>query len=272
MMDQSLIAQAAQLLKNAHHVAVFTGAGVSAESGIATFRDAQTGLWSKFDPQKLASEEGFLSDPGLVWRWYMERLHGVQQKAQPNPGHWAIAQLERLLPRLTLITQNVDNLHERAGSNNVIHLHGSITRFRCHECHAEHALQPGDQSASMPPLCAYCSNWVRPDVVWFGEMLPTDAVDAAWQAAHECDVMLVVGTSGIVYPAAQLPWAVHEGGGTIIDVNPDFGVIAGYADLFLQGAGGKILPQIVQLIESASDNAPANCAPVAPSGAGHESR
>lgn len=244
-MKTDLIKRAADHLCTAQHVVVFTGAGISAESGIATFRDAQTGLWSKFDPQKLASQEGFLADPGLVWRWYMERLHAAQQKAQPNPGHVALAQLENLVPQLTLITQNVDNLHERAGSSNVIHLHGSITRFRCNECYGQHTLQAADQEAALPPSCVHCGNWVRPDVVWFGEMLPTAEVDAAWRAAETCDVMLVVGTSGIVYPAAQLPWIVRERGGTVIDVNPEFGVVAGYADLFLQGAGGEVLPQVV---------------------------
>ena len=254
-MDNTLLARAAQLLHNAANVAVLTGAGVSAESGIATFRDAQTGLWSKFDPEKLASQHGFRTDPGLVWRWYMARLHAVLEDAEPNPGHLALAQLAEMVPQFTLITQNVDNLHEQAGSQNVLHLHGSVTHFRCNACDAEHKLQPAERTAEMPPNCVNCNDLVRPDVVWFGEMLPADAIEVAWQAAEACDVMLVVGTSGLVTPAAHLPLLAQERGAAIIDVNPDYDAIAGYADLFLQGGAGLVLPQLIDAIAELSGNA-----------------
>ncbi len=254
-MDNTLFSHAAQLLHNATNVAVLTGAGVSAESGIATFRDAQTGLWSKFDPEKLASQHGFRADPGLVWRWYMERLHAVLEDAEPNSGHLALAQLAAMVPQFTLITQNVDNLHEQAGSQNVLHLHGSITLFRCNACAAEHKLQPAERTAEMPPNCVDCNDLIRPDVVWFGEMLPTDVIEVAWQAAEVCDVMLVVGTSGLVTPAAHLPLLAQERGAAIIDVNPDYDAIAGYADLFLQGGAGLVLPQLIDAIVELSGNA-----------------
>ncbi len=245
-MDETTpIAAAAQILCRASRVACLTGAGVSAESGVPTFRDAQTGLWAQFDPEELASPAGFQRNPGLVWRWYMSRLAMVEQ-AQPNPGHQALAQLERILPHFVLITQNVDDLHERAGSQRVIHLHGSITRFRCSQCGAPYQLQPQDREREMPPVCRLCNGWIRPDVVWFGEPLPTEALIQAWDEAGQCDVMLVVGTSGVVYPAAQLPVVAREHGAAIIDVNPEKGPTADLADIFLQGPSGVILPQLVE--------------------------
>jgi len=169
---QEEVERAAALLKDARSIFVLTGAGVSAESGIPTFRDAQTGLWARFDPMTLASPEGFAADPGLVWRWYMSRLDAVAQ-ARPNPGHVALAQLEKIRGNgVAIFTQNVDDLHERAGSRAVHHLHGRITRFRCHECASEHDLTEEEKRAGQPPSCSRCRGLVRPDVVWFGEMLP----------------------------------------------------------------------------------------------------
>lgn len=249
-MKNEQIHQAAELIANAQHVACLTGAGVSAESGVPTFREAQTGHWSRFDPQRLASQAGFAADPGLVWRWYMDRLQSVSERAQPNAGHMALAQLAALVPRFTLITQNVDDLHERAGSQDVIHLHGSIGRFRCNECQREHMLQTEERTADMPPACSACGGPVRPDVVWFGEMLPSGPVDAAWEAASSCGVMLVVGTSGIVYPAAQLPYLASEAGATVIDVNPEAGALAEITDLFLQGPSGEVLPQVMETVSA----------------------
>lgn len=218
--------------------------GVSAESGVATFRDAQTGLWSKFDPHQLASQAGFAEDPGLVWRWYMDRLQQVQ-RVQPNPGHITLARLERVTPAFTLFTQNVDDLHERAGSQAVLHLHGTINRFHCNVCAVEHLLQVEERQQPLPPRCIHCGGPVRPSVVWFGELLPGNVLERAWQAAATCDVMLVVGTSGVVYPAAQLPYAAKEQGATIIDVNPEPTPISAIADLFLQGFSGQVLPQLI---------------------------
>ena len=236
--------QAASLLKRATRVACLTGAGASAESGVATFRDAQTGLWSKFDPQQLASQEGFAADPGLVWRWYMDRLATVDAVA-PNPGHYALAALEARIPDFTLITQNVDDLHERAGSRRVLHLHGTIAHFRCNRCDAPYLLRDADRTAEQPPTCPHCGDLVRPAVVWFGELLPGDVLEQAWAAAEQCDVMLVVGTSGVVYPAAQLPQVAQQAGAAIIAVNPEPTPITQRADLFLAGMSGQVLPQVL---------------------------
>lgn len=245
MTERQQITQAGQILAQAKRIVCLTGAGVSAESGVATFRDAQTGLWSKFDPQRLASQAGFAADPGLVWRWYMERLRMVEEAA-PNPGHLALARLEIQAPSFTLITQNVDNLHERAGSQQVFHIHGRINHFRCNYCRAAHKLHLSERTQERPPTCAVCGDQVRPDVVWFGEALPVDVVDIAWRAAEQCDVMLVVGTSGVVYPVAELPTVAKQAGAVVIDINPECTPISALADLFLQGAGGVILPQVLR--------------------------
>ena len=244
MRDEHALLRAAELLNRARTVVCLTGAGVSAESGVATFRDAQTGLWSRFDLRQLASQAGFAQDPALVWRWYMERLQTVEQ-ATPNPGHRALADLESLLPLFVLFTQNVDDLHERAGSQAVHHLHGTLTRFCCNKCATEHPLATAERSAAEPPHCRLCGGLVRPAVIWFGEYLPAALLAEARQAASTCDVLLVVGTSGIVYPAAELPQLTQSRGGAVIDVNPTAGPIAELADVVLQGAGGHLLPRLV---------------------------
>ena len=240
-------AKAAQLLSAASAVVCLTGAGVSAESGVPTFRDAQTGLWSRFDAEELASPQSFEQDPGLVWRWYMWRLD-LLEAASPNAGHTALAQLAGLCERFLLVTQNVDDLHEQAGSTDVIHLHGSLLRFRCRGCAQPHHLTEEQRRADSPPVCAACGELVRPDVIWFGEGLPWQAVEAAAEAAHSCELMLVVGTSGLVYPAAQLPFIAKRAGATVIDVNPEPGPISSIADLFMQGKSGEILPALARAV------------------------
>lgn len=213
-----------QQLQEAQHVVVFTGAGASAESGIPTFRDALTGLWERFDPAQLATSEAFRADPSLCWGWYEWRRHKVL-RAQPNGAHFAIAELANHVPRLTVVTQNVDDLHERAGSQNVIHLHGSLHSPRCIDCGKAYTLPltsdalPVDGSRIEPPRCSACSGYVRPGVVWFGEMLPEDAWSAALAAAQECDVFLSIGTSGVVYPAAELPLRALGRGVTVVHIN-----------------------------------------------------
>ena len=243
-MQAQQIAIAAQLLAAAQRVVCLTGAGVSAESGVATFRQAQTGLWARFDPMQLASQEGFAAAPGLVWRWYMDRLRTVEA-AQPNPAHRALAQLEQRLRSFTLVTQNVDDLHERAGSRSVLHLHGRINRFHCNRCNFEHALTAGERIAPLPPACVACGGPVRPSVVWFGEALPARILELAWREAERCNLMLVVGTSGVVYPAAQLPRLAEQSGARIIDINPERSPISEVADSYLQGAAGVLLPALV---------------------------
>ncbi len=237
--------QAVQLLARAQRVVCLTGAGVSAESGIATFRDAQTGLWSKFDPQQLASQAGFAANPGSVWRWYIRRLEMVEQ-AQPNSGHVALARLGPSFPSFTLFTQNIDNLHERAGSQAVLHVHGTINSFRCNVCAAKHILRPEDRAAEMPPACVHCGGLIRPDVVWFGEDLPRLTMARAWRATEICDVMLTVGTSGVVYPVAELPFQAQQYGATVIDMNLERTPISEIADVFVEGPSGETLPQLVE--------------------------
>lgn len=245
----SRIKEAALQLIEASTVTCLTGAGVSAESGISTFRDPQSGYWSQFDPEQLASQRGFKRDPGLVWRWYMERLVGSTINAQPNPGHIALAQLQNRLSNFTLITQNVDNLHEQAGSTNVIHLHGNISTFFCNSCRRDHILSDAERTDDLPPSCHHCGGMIRPGVVWFGEQLPRAEIEAAWSAAQASDVMLVVGTSGIVYPAAGLPSLAQEFGAVIIDINPERDALSSMAEIFLQGPSGEILPQILDEID-----------------------
>ena len=247
---EPLIAQAAKSLCEASAVVCLTGAGVSAESGVPTFRDAQSGLWSRFDAAELASPQGFERDPGLVWRWYMWRLQ-LLETASPNPGHIALAELSQTLVKYDLVTQNVDDLHEQAGSVDVVHLHGSLHRFRCRLCAHPHHLADSERGADGPPTCAACGDLVRPDVVWFGEGLPLDALKAASEAAHDSDVMLVAGTSGLVYPAAQLPLIARQAGATIIDINVERSPISDRADLFLRGKSGEVLPRLARAIQNA---------------------
>ncbi|MEM7124914.1 MAG: NAD-dependent deacylase [Chloroflexota bacterium] len=251
-MINHFVHESVEILAQANHVTCLTGAGVSAESGVATFRDPQSGHWSKFDPEQLASQTGFRRDPGLVWRWYMERLSAATRVARPNPGHIALAELARMVSAFTLITQNVDNLHEQAGSQDVIHLHGNISDFFCNGCRKTYALQEEERTAEMPPTCSHCGDMVRPGVVWFGEQLPAHEIHRAWEAAQTCDVMLVVGTSGIVYPAAHLPYLAQDRNATVIDVNPEEDALSAMADIHLAGPSGQILPQIVAVMKNSA--------------------
>lgn len=238
-------------LSRARRVVVFTGAGVSAESGIPTFRDDLTGLWARFDPERLATPEAFLADPELVWGWYEWRRARVGQ-VQPNPGHMTIARLEQHLPLVCVITQNVDDLHERAGSTRVLHLHGSIQSPRCHDCAQPMQIpladlkQLGDGQRMAPPSCDDCGGPARPGVVWFGESLPEQAWQRAWQEVQECDLLLSVGTSGAVYPAAQLPQLALEQGAVVVHVNPDPVTVRSERELSLVGRAGEILPRLLE--------------------------
>ncbi|GAB4520040.1 MAG: NAD-dependent deacylase [Anaerolineae bacterium] len=248
-MTEALIQQAADLLKNSQHLAVLTGAGVSKESGVPTFRDAQTGLWAQYDPQQLATAGAFQANPKLVWDWYEWRRARVRE-AKPNPGHLALAALERHLPAMTVITQNVDDLHEQAGSKNVIHLHGNIAQSKCfNDCRGHPTLidlttLTWDAEAG-PPKCPHCGAWVRPDVVWFGEMLPTLELNKAIHISTTCDVMLVIGTSGLVSPAADMPGYAKQYGAQVIEVNPDYTMITRLAHVKLEGPSGEMLPRVL---------------------------
>ena len=231
-----------QALRGARRVAVLTGAGISAESGIPTFRDAQTGLWAKYRPEELATPEAFERNPRLVWEWY-EWRRALVRGAHPNPGHAALARMQDRVAEFTLATQNVDGLHARAGSRSVIELHGNILRSKCS---AEGTLfESWPESDSVPPRCPACGAWLRPDVVWFGEMLPPGALESAMSAAGRCDVFFSIGTSALVQPAAQLPLTALDVGATVVEVNRDPTPLSPLASFSLHGAAGEILPRLV---------------------------
>jgi NAD-dependent deacetylase len=229
-------------LRDSSRTVVLTGSGISAESGVPTFREAQTGLWERFDPQELATPEAFARDPRLVWDWYAWRRKLVAE-ARPNPGHLAIAEMQHLVQNLTLVTQNVDGLHQRAGSRDVIELHGNIRRTKCP---VEGTTVDNYDESESPPLCPSCGAPLRPDVVWFGEMLPAEAIEAASEAALGADVFLSVGTSSLVYPAAGLPFEAVENGATLVEVNPETTPLTPRADYTLHGPAGDVLPRLVR--------------------------
>ncbi len=232
-----------QVLRDAGRVVALTGSGISAESGIPTFREAQTGLWERYEPQELATPEAFARDPRLVWEWY-EWRRDLVMRAEPNRGHEALAKLERRIPDFTLVTQNVDGLHERAGSRNLVELHGNILRSRCS---LEGAVVERDEhDDSVPPRCPRCDAYLRPDVVWFGEMLPTGALESASEAARGCDLFLSVGTSGLVYPAAGLPYEAIENGAVLAEINPNETPLTPNADYSLRGPAGEVLPELLR--------------------------
>ena len=236
-------AQAARALAGSRSLAMLTGAGISAESGVPTFRDAQTGLWARFDPLQLATPTAFANHPKLVWDWYAWRRELVA-KVEPNPAHDALVDIERRVPECLLITQNVDGLHRRAGSRKVVELHGNIGRVKCSRegTVVEHWDCAGDEV----PRCAGCGALLRPDVVWFEEMLPPEALAAAEAMARRCDLMLVVGTSAEVYPAAALPSIAKASGAVVIEINPNATALSATADYTLRGAAGNVLPTLVR--------------------------
>lgn len=229
-------------LRRAHHVVALTGAGISAESGVPTFREAQTGLWARYDPTELATPEAFLRDPALVWRWYAWR-RGLIAQASPNPGHRALAGFEDVFPKVTVLTQNVDGLHTQAGSTRVVELHGNIHRNLCFREGAP--VPPGAERPGEPPTCPRCGDYVRPGVVWFGEMLPTAVLQAAHQAAAECEVFFSIGTSSVVEPAASLPLFARDKGALVVEINPAATPLTPHADLSLRGPAGHILPALL---------------------------
>lgn len=231
-----------QKLRSAHHVAVLTGAGISAESGVPTFREAQTGLWAQYDPQELATPQAFRRNPRLVWEWYAWRRELVQQ-ARPNPGHIALVKLALAVPRFTLITQNVDGLHQRAGSQAVIALHGNIMETKCFD--RDHLVEKWPESEAVPPTCPTCGSLLRPNVVWFGENLPAAALQTAVSAAQSCDIFLTIGTSALVHPAASLPLLALEHGAVLVEINPQTTPLTRRATFTLTGAAGNLLPALL---------------------------
>lgn len=221
---------------------MLTGAGVSKESGIPTFREAQTGLWAQYDPMELATPQAFERNPKLVWEWYTWR-RGLVAAAAPNPGHLAIVEMAARASFFTLITQNVDGLHQRAGSEHVIELHGSIQRTKC----ARENILVEDWTADgqIPPLCPHCGGPLRPDVVWFGENLPAEPIENAWNAAETADVFFSVGTSGLVEPAASLPRIALSRDAIVVEINTVATTLTIDAHYAIQGASGEILPELI---------------------------
>ena len=241
---QSLILR----LQSAQHVTVMTGAGISAESGVPTFREAQTGLWAHFNPEDLATPEAFRRDPRLVWEWYAWRRELVSQ-VQPNPGHQALVEMEVHYPIFTLITQNVDGLHQRAGSGQrfpTIELHGNIQRTKCSR--ENRLVQDWGATDEVPPRCPNCGSLLRPDVVWFGETLPSNALDAAREAAQECEVFFSIGTSSLVEPAASLSFLAQQAGKCVIEINPNSTPLTLHASYVLNGPAGEVLPALVKAV------------------------
>ncbi|HET6348925.1 MAG TPA: NAD-dependent deacylase [Candidatus Krumholzibacteria bacterium] len=236
------VARAVVLLARARRVVVTTGAGMSKESGIPTFRDAQTGLWAKYDPETLATREGFRRNPSLVWNWYAGRRAIIEQ-ARPHEGHVALARIEPRFESFHLFTQNIDGLHVAAGSKNVIELHGSILRTKCFD--AGHPSREPLREAKTPPRCS-CGSFLRPDVVWFGEMLNPDHLDLAADTIEACDVLLVVGTSGLVYPAAGFAEAAVRAGVPVIEINPEPTPLSRLADVMILSGARTALMEMEQ--------------------------
>ena len=238
-------------LREAKSVAALTGAGVSAESGVATFRDPD-GLWAKFRPEELASMDGFLKNPNLVWEWYQAR-RDVIERVQPNAGHRALAEMqawyEERGARFTLITQNVDKLHQRAGSRDVVELHGNIVENYCSRCKRPHEYRyAAAPEVKEPPRCDYCGGMIRPAVVWFGEILPADALEEAASAAETCEVFFSIGTSAEVYPAAGLPVEAKRAGAFFIEINPNETALSRYADVYIAAPSGEVLPALFDAV------------------------
>jgi NAD-dependent deacetylase len=234
-----------EVLQSSRHVCVLTGSGISAESGVPTFREAQTGLWEKFDPHELATPEAFLRDPELVWKWYRWRRKLVTN-VQPNAGHRALVELASRMQAFTLITQNVDGLHQRAGSENVIEFHGNLFEDRCFAegCLVEDAT---DTDATVP-VCPGCGGHVRPGVVWFGEAISEQVQSAASTAAASCDLFLSVGTSSLVWPAAGLAETARVAGATVVEINPNSTPLSERSDFCLNGNAGVVLPELISCL------------------------
>lgn len=239
-MSRDPFESSARTLRKARHVVALTGAGISRESGLPTFREAGTGLWARYRPEELATPEAFARDPALVWRWYAWR-RSLVAAAEPNAAHHALVDLARRTPTFTLVTQNVDALHRRAGSTDVVELHGDVTRVHCAGCGM--TAPAGALPDDTPPQCD-CGSLLRPAVVWFGEQLPFEALERATMAAADADLFLVIGTSGLVYPAAGLSDIAARAGAAVISINPDPGSAPPGA-VQLTGSAAEVLPRLV---------------------------
>ncbi|UCD65202.1 MAG: NAD-dependent deacylase [Candidatus Zixiibacteriota bacterium] len=238
-----MVEEIAAIMANCGRCIVLTGAGISAESGVPTFR-GKDGLWGKFRAEELATMDAFLSNPAIVWEWYNWRRE-LMAKVEPNPGHLAITEMESLFDDFTLVTQNVDNLHRVAGTRNILELHGNIHHNKCVECNRSH-----DPKAQIDPdeipCCEHCGGKIRPDVVWYGEMLDSAIINAAFQQSERADIFFSVGTSAIVHPAASLPPIAKRSGATLVEVNVEETPISFLADFHVRGKSGEFLPRLVE--------------------------
>jgi NAD-dependent deacetylase len=247
--EDPAFAEVGELVRRARRLLVLTGAGISAESGIPTFRSGAGGLWGRHDPMVLATRQGFAADPERVWGWYAWR-RAQMRAVQPHAGHFALARYAEAVEQLTVVTQNIDDLHERAGSKDVVHLHGQIALARCIECErpyplAAHEGEADEDGPMAPPRCPECGDRVRPDVVWFGEPLPRVFYDLALQACANCELALVVGTSGMVQPAASLPGFARQHGATLVQINPEPTELDGSCHFNLTGPASTLLPALL---------------------------
>jgi len=233
-------------LKNCSKVVVLTGAGISAESGVPTFRGKE-GLWGKFKPEQLASMDAFMSSPKIVWEWYNWRRELIA-RVKPNAGHTALANLENMIDEFTLVTQNVDNLHELAGSKSILELHGNIYRNKCMDCSTLYE-DEGDIDPEQIPTCSLCNGKIRPDIVWFGEMLDPEIINAAFFKAEEAELFFVVGTSALVHPAATLPIVAKQHGAILVEINVERTALSDLVDFHFAGKSGQFLPKLVELLK-----------------------
>lgn len=230
-------------LRSAKTVSALTGAGVSAESGVPTFRDPG-GIWEQFRPEQLANFEAFISNPDFVWQWYQHRRE-IMQSVEPNPGHYALAQMEKFFPEFYLITQNIDNLHRRAGSKNITELHGNIERNYCINCRKYYNKISFEEKTVL--RCG-CGGLIRPDVVWFGELLPAEAMSFSEKCTQASDVFFTIGTSAEVYPAALLPLIAKKSGAYVVEINMKSTAISCDVDEVIQGKSGEILQELVNIL------------------------
>lgn len=242
---QSLIST----LRSAQRIIALTGAGISAESGIPTFRDPQSGLWAKYDPTQLATVEAFERHPKLVWDWYEWRRE-MCRRVKPNAGHYALAEMARRFPTWVIITQNIDGLHHLAGSPDVIELHGNLQRNKCSR--EGIVINRAEARAASEGMlaCPRCGAYLRPDVVWFDETLPRDALERAFREATQCDVFFSIGTSGLVEPAASLPRLAKRAGAFLVEINLEETPLSAIADVVLRGKAGEILPELARQLQS----------------------
>lgn len=233
------IAQAREIIDSSSNIVVLTGAGISAESGVPTFRGKE-GLWQNYRPEELATPDAFWKDPKLVWEWYDWRRNAVKE-AKPNPGHYALAELENQGKKMTLITQNVDGLHQMAGSSNITEMHGNLWQIKCTKC-GEIEQNFDVPLGELPPKCKKCGDIGRPNVVWFGEMIEMSLIDEVLRAIEECHVMIIIGTSGVVEPAASMGLVAKQTNKTVIEINLEETPSAGLYDIVIREKSGEILP------------------------------